>query len=369
MSDIYDAVAQKGKLAEKLKTRGSSAVASKRELNYPLLDVKDFTPPEGLIRKLAAQEGALSKELYERFEPKTRELLAKTYDTRQVTQETIIAVRDDLNRLIRTSTLSKMQAFKTIQPSRTTIELQSQVPEKAREQDPNSESLVRLNRHILADAFPEEIAREIEEQGQDDESNVCTEDQRRFVNLNDPADVLSGMDNYAKDIENRKVRTVDLIPRQSSLNVNDLKLHTRAGAFSAAASFLFGFGARVNYQRQREQLSQFVQQELYSAAFGKGSREFGWTFTPMPGTDRLLSGVRTTYAVVIVPQEARSIILESKGCYFPRSEYQPISFKDTSEPRWTDKIERAETVTGAKYLSCLSLGEAMTAIMISGSPG
>jgi hypothetical protein len=138
-------------------------------------------------------------------------------------------------------------------------------------------------------------------------------------------------------INDRTVRTVDLIPRQSSLNVNDMKLKTNAGAFTAVASFLFGFGARLNVQRQREQFSQFVQQELYSSAFGKGSREFGWTFTSMPGTDRLMSGVRTTYAVVIVPEEATSIMVESNGCYFPRSAYQPNDFDDTKDAsRWGD---------------------------------
>jgi hypothetical protein len=133
----------------------------------------------------------------------------------------------------------------------------------------------------------------------------------------------------------QQVRTVDLIPRQSSLNVNDMKLQVRAGAFNFMLSTLFGFGSRLNIQRQREQFSQFVQQELYSAAFGKGSREFGWTFTPMPGTDRLMSGVRTTYAVVVVPEEATSLIVESNGCYFPRSAYQPNNFDDTRDPdRW-----------------------------------
>ncbi len=136
-------------------------------------------------------------------------------------------------------------------------------------------------------------------------------------------------------ITDQTVRTVELIPRQSSLNVNDLKLRVRSGAFTAVASFLFGFGARLNIQRQREQFSQFVQQELYSAAFGKGSREFGWTFTPMPGTERLLPGVRTTYAVVVVPTEATSLLLQANGCYFPRDAYQPNDFNDTVNPsRW-----------------------------------
>ena len=160
-----------------------------------------------------------------------------------------------------------------------------------------------------------------------------------FIELPDTANVAEGvLNSYLQtnraDMTNRSVRTVDLIPRQGSLNVNDMNLQTRAGALNFALSTLFGFGSQLKVQRQREQFSQFVQQELYSSAFGKGSREFGWTFTPMPGTDRLQSGVRTTYAIVVVPDDATSLVLEANGCYFPRSQYQPINFADTKTPEW-----------------------------------
>ena len=163
--------------------------------------------------------------------------------------------------------------------------------------------------------------------------------QNVFVPLNDTAGVVeSNLNSYLvksnSALTDRTVRTVELIPRQGSLNVNDMKLKTTAGAFNFLLTTLFGFGAQVNVQRQREQFAQFVQQELYSSAFGKGSREFGWTFTPMPGMDRLQSGVRTTYAVVIVPDDATSIVLEANGCYFPRSAYQPLNFKETKDPDW-----------------------------------
>jgi len=152
--------------------------------------------------------------------------------------------------------------------------------------------------------------------------------------------VTAALQSYLTDnkatLENRKVRTVELIPRQSSLNVNDMNLKVKAGALNFVFSSLFGFGSQLKAQRQREQFSQFVQQELYSAAFGKGSREFGWTFTPMPGTDRLHSGVRTTYAVVVVPEEATSLVLESNGCYFPRSYYPPNNFSNTKDPEWNN---------------------------------
>ena len=138
-------------------------------------------------------------------------------------------------------------------------------------------------------------------------------------------------------MDNRQVRTIEMIPRQSSFNVNDVKVRNRSGALNVIASFLIGLGANLNYQRQRERYSQFVQQELYAAAFGKGSREFGWTFTSMPGTDRLVSGLRTTYAIVIVPEEATSILLQSTGCGFDRKAAQPENFAKAVGNDWSSK--------------------------------
>src|ERR1700687_1541104 len=54
----------------------------------------------------------------------------------------------------------------------------------------------------------------------------------------------------------------------------------------------------------------------------------------MPGTNRLLPGDRTTYAAVIVPDIATQLLLESNGCYFPRSAYEPNNFADTVADRW-----------------------------------
>lgn len=133
------------------------------------------------------------------------------------------------------------------------------------------------------------------------------------------------------EVSNPIVRVVDMIPKQGSLNVNDVKLRTNESGFGFLASWLFGFGASAKYKREREQFSQFVQQELYSSGFGKGSREFGWTYTPMPGASRLLSGTRTTYAVLVIPENATNLILEASGCYFPRSAYQPTDFNETQQ--------------------------------------
>lgn len=140
----------------------------------------------------------------------------------------------------------------------------------------------------------------------------------------------------ARDIQRRTIRAVDIIPRQSSLNVNDIQETVKATGILAAFKFLFGFAGQVNFQRQREQYEQFVHQELYASGFGKGSSDFGWTFGPLPGTKRVAPGVRTTFAALVVPNDAESIVMSARGCYFPRKKYQPLDFEDTGHKDWSD---------------------------------
>ncbi len=151
------------------------------------------------------------------------------------------------------------------------------------------------------------------------------------LNFDNVSNVIDSYDLRGKVLQNRMIRVVDLFPRQSSLNVNTLKLRSSALSLKFLFTLISGFGGGGGFQRQREQLSQFVQQELYSSAFGKGSREFGWTFNPMPGTKRLMSGVRTTYAVVVVPKEVLELVVESTGCYFRRHLEEPESFDKAVE--------------------------------------
>ncbi len=113
-------------------------------------------------------------------------------------------------------------------------------------------------------------------------------------------------------------RIIDLIPRQSDLNVNDAVGSVRNWNFAGALNFLFGFGARIGFQRQREQFEQFIQQDVFASAYGKGLSRFGWTFGPHPGTTRLNPGLRTTYAVMVVPRDALAVELAAKGKVFHR---------------------------------------------------
>src|SRR5215217_6585801 len=152
-----------------------------------------------------------------------------------------------------------------------------------------------------------------------------------FIRLDDE---IAPTPDFHSDIQRRTVRTVDIIPRQSSLNVNDVQETVKATGILAAFKFLFGFAGQVNYQRQREQFEQFVHQELYASGFGKGNRDFGWTFGALPGTKRVAPGIRTTYAALVVPENAESILLSARGCYFPRKSYQPLDFQDTGHNDW-----------------------------------
>jgi hypothetical protein len=139
---------------------------------------------------------------------------------------------------------------------------------------------------------------------------------------------------FGEEIAPRTVRTIDIIPRQSSLNVNDVQETVKSTGLMGAFKFLFGLGVKTNFQRQREQFEQFLHQEMYASGFGKGDSDFGWTFGALPGTKRVAPGVRTTYAVLVVPDDAESLVLSARGCYFPRKNNQPLDFNDTTHRDW-----------------------------------
>lgn len=114
------------------------------------------------------------------------------------------------------------------------------------------------------------------------------------------------------------VRALDVIPRQSALNVNDIQATVSQKNFLGVLKLLSGLGIRVSYQRQRELYEQYLQQEVFASGFGKGSNAFGWTFGALPGTNRVAPGVRTTYAVLAVPRQASALRIEATGVAYHR---------------------------------------------------
>ena len=120
-------------------------------------------------------------------------------------------------------------------------------------------------------------------------------------------------------------RVVDLIPRQSALNVNDV--HDRVSGIRLAGLFtwLTGFGAKSSYERQREKFEQFVHQEIFASGHGKGTHRFGWTFGPNPGQKRIAPGVRNTFAALVVPRNAVGVDLSMTACAYERKELPPAT--------------------------------------------
>ena len=327
------------------------------ETYSPFFIAQDFSNRRRFASLLKRGRGPLTSYIVDSFSPRTRELLGEYRIDELPSAALMNELVREFNELVLDKGFFESSRFRGVALAAETAELANQSPQ--------GEDLLRLNRKLLEEAYPGEIrtilinretitTRKITRDaidafgvdGQGSSSRV------NYIELPDgprsnPRDKDAESEKEIT-VEDRSVRTIDLIPRQGSLNVNDIKLRVKSGVLSAVAKFLFGFGASLNVQRQRETFSQFVQQELYSSSFGKGAREFGWTFAPMPGTDRVLSGSKTTYAVMVVPNEAEALIMYANGCSFPRAEYQPIDFEDTLQQRWSDLNNSSRSCGGRK---------------------
>ena len=150
-------------------------------------------------------------------------------------------------------------------------------------------------------------------------------DERKFVVTTSTTEEKRHLEDLEEN-DDRSVRTIDIIPRQNAINVNDTKQTVAKTGIFAALSFLFGFGGKFTYERQREHAEQFLNQELFTSGFGKGEKDFGWNFYPFAGSKQLASGVRTTFAIAIIPEDTESLVLKARGCYFPRKENQPVNY-------------------------------------------
>ena len=155
------------------------------------------------------------------------------------------------------------------------------------------------------------------------------------------SDKKSGSTEYVS-VNPYSLKAIELIPRQSAINVTDVQEKVKSTFLSGALSFLFGLGIRGQYERQSDLFEQYLHQELYSAGFGKDSNLFGWTFGPVPGTKRVAPGMRVTYAVLKVPKEAESVVINARGCYFPRNDYEPPNgiSESSSNTKWWSEGKR-----------------------------
>ncbi len=127
------------------------------------------------------------------------------------------------------------------------------------------------------------------------------------------------------------LHVLDLSPRMSALNVNDQNYAQKTFGVNGVFKWLFGLGLNVSYSQQKELFEQYLTQEVYASAFGKGSRDFGWQLGPPPGTTSLAPGIRTTHAILSIPRNALAIRLLGRVCVYRRNEIPPAT-GDWSEP-------------------------------------
>jgi hypothetical protein len=120
-----------------------------------------------------------------------------------------------------------------------------------------------------------------------------------------------------------EIRTVELVPQVSALNVSDRHDISHGFNLSGVFRFLTGIGVQVSYQRQRQLYESFLQQETFASAYGKGEPEFGWTFGPKPGTTSVSPGIRTAYAILSIPAKTETLTVEGRGCAFRRDDNPP----------------------------------------------
>ena len=134
----------------------------------PILFSSDaLKDPGSLAVKLQDTRASLSKSLRSQLSAKTQQLLTEYNGTSfpsSALQKELLA---DLNRLIQEGSLYDDQHFASIPLSEQTQKLLAQNPE-------NGENLIRLNRFLLADAYPQELASPAEKQSSEDSKGIET---------------------------------------------------------------------------------------------------------------------------------------------------------------------------------------------------
>lgn len=196
-----------------------------------------------------------------------------------------------------------------------------------------------------------------------------------------PDDLLVCRD--SEDLRRRQVRTLEIIPRQSALNVNEHHATTRNTGVTGLFKWLSGFGAKVSYQQQREQYEKVLQQEVFASGFGKGDTRFGWLFGPLPGSKRIAPGQRTTYAVLAVPKNTLALEVEAIGRAFKRYdspeegtvvEYGKFLVRvpgERTERLWVDGIDYVPVETGKGSVTAVLSGNYFSpqvGVLVNGVP-
>ena len=143
--------------------------------NQLLFHLEDFKDPGSLAVKLQDIRAVVSKPIVAQLSAETQRLLDEYDGISNPSPVLQKALLDDLNRLLQVPSLYETQHLANIELSEQTLELLVQNPQ-------SGEALVRLNRLLLADVYPYELAAPSEKQNPDDLTGIerCRENLRQI---------------------------------------------------------------------------------------------------------------------------------------------------------------------------------------------
>lgn len=143
--------------------------------NQFLFHLEDFKDPGSLAVKLQDKRAVISQHITTQLSAETQQLLGKYDGISSPSPELQNALLIDLNRLLQVSPFYDAQSFAKITLSEQIQELLGQNPQ-------SGDALIRLNRHLLSDAYPYELTSPSEKQDSDDSNKIetCRENLRRI---------------------------------------------------------------------------------------------------------------------------------------------------------------------------------------------
>ena len=149
----------------------SAALADENPFLLHLEDIKD---PGSLAVKLQDTRAVISQHIAPQLSAETRQLLGKYDGISSPSLALQRALILDLNKILQAGPLYDAESFADIELSEQTDELLAKNPE-------SGEALVRLNRLLLSDAYPHEVASPTEKQTENPEGiEKCRENLRRI---------------------------------------------------------------------------------------------------------------------------------------------------------------------------------------------
>lgn len=122
----------------------------KKKSSVPLFQMGNLKNPAGFAGKLCSPADPLSKYIREQLAPKNRKLL-DAYDESQPPSDALKkSLVDKLNQLLKEERLYNVERFGQVELTKKT--------KKLIESNPEGDGLIRLNRQLLEEAYPKEIA-------------------------------------------------------------------------------------------------------------------------------------------------------------------------------------------------------------------